>query len=203
MHRKVPSVLFAILIIFFIGGRANAVPTFVIDFETLLDYDNITNQYASQHVTFADAFALTAGYSLNEFDFPPHSGQNVAFSEESIMHIYFDAPVNEWQAYFTYAAPVTINALDESGVVIASLVSSLSENYVSSGNAPNELLSFELGSNLNRTFSSLEIIGGDPYGGSFVMDDMGYNVVPEPGTLLLLGTGIAGLGLAYKRKRRA
>ncbi len=44
----------------------------VVDFEGLNDLDPVSAQYAG--LTFTNATALTAGMSLNEFEFPPQLG---------------------------------------------------------------------------------------------------------------------------------
>jgi hypothetical protein len=49
----------------------------LIDFESLADLESVTNQFSSDGVVFANAVTLTAGVSLNEFDFPPSSGTKV------------------------------------------------------------------------------------------------------------------------------
>jgi hypothetical protein len=64
-----------------------------IDFESLSDSEIVTTQYAGVGVTFSNATALTAGISLNEFDFPPNSGVNVVYDEGGPMTISFDIPV--------------------------------------------------------------------------------------------------------------
>jgi hypothetical protein len=47
-----------------------------VDFEGLADSTSLTNQYAG--LLFTNASVVTAGLSLNEIEFPPRSGVNVA-----------------------------------------------------------------------------------------------------------------------------
>jgi hypothetical protein len=75
----------------------------VISFEGLSDSATLTNQFAG--LTFTNAIILTAGISLNEFDFPPHSGVNVAADLGGAMTITFAAPQQSVGGYFTYVHP--------------------------------------------------------------------------------------------------
>lgn len=88
-----------------IVGAANAT---VIDFESLSDGTSVDNTYAG--ITFSNAMVLSAGISLNEFEFPPFSGQNVAYDNGGAIRINFAAPITWLSAYFTYLMPVTMTA---------------------------------------------------------------------------------------------
>src|ERR1035437_10469801 len=81
-----------------------------IDFEGLPDSTILTNQYPG--VTFSNAVILTAGISLDEFEFPPHSGTNVASDNGGPMTIMFGSPVTSLSGYFTYAEPLSLAGFD-------------------------------------------------------------------------------------------
>ena len=68
------------------GGRVNAA-SITLDFEGLPDSTILTTQYPG--ITFTNAIILTAGISLNEFEFPPHSGMNVVSDIEELITIKF------------------------------------------------------------------------------------------------------------------
>src|ERR1700722_13497991 len=72
----------------------------LIDFEGLPDSTVVTNQYAG--LLFSNAVILTAGFSLNEFEFPPHSGVNVLSDNGGPISITFDGPVLSFSGFFTY-----------------------------------------------------------------------------------------------------
>ena len=84
-----------------------------IDFEGLADSTILTNQYPG--ITFTNAIILTAGISLNEFEFPPHSGVNVASDNNGPITIVFSSPVLSFSGYFTYVEPLTLDAFDSLG----------------------------------------------------------------------------------------
>ena len=169
----------------------------VITFDTLSDSDAITNQFPG--LTFSDAVILTSGVSLNEFEFPPFSGENVASDAGGPMTIDFAQPISDFGGYFTYSVPLVLKAFDSTNVFLGSASSLFSSNELLSGDvgsSPNELLQLALSS-----ISRVTITGGE-FGGSFTLDNLTYTqseAVPEPGTfgLVLLG------GLSWLRWRRA
>jgi hypothetical protein len=176
-----------------------AAGTTVIDFESLADGNVVTNQFPG--LTFTNTVALTAGISLNEIDFPPHSGVNVVSDIGGPISIAFSTPVLGFAAYFTYLEPLSLLAFDASNTQIASAFSLFSSNTATlgaPGSSPNELLQVSSLSGI----SSVSITG-DPAGGSFVMDDVTLTTappaVPEPGGLSLT---LAGVGLAALFFRR-
>jgi hypothetical protein len=64
------------MLIFILAGRAASAGSITLDFEGFPDSTILSTQYSG--LTFTNAIILTAGISLNEFEFPPHSGVNVA-----------------------------------------------------------------------------------------------------------------------------
>ena len=66
-----------------IGPSARAV---MIDLEGLSDSEVRAGQFLGLGVAWQNAIALRAGISLNEFDYPPHSGANVASDSGGGIH---------------------------------------------------------------------------------------------------------------------
>jgi hypothetical protein len=177
--------------------RADSV---TIDFENLIDSTLVGSAYASSGVIFTNAIIATAGTSLNEFDFPPHSGSNVVFDFGGPITLTFLTPVSSFSGFFTYASPLTLNGLGTSNQLLVTASSLFSTNFVSSGNQSNELIQL----NFPGGIDSVTIIG-DPGGLSFTLDDASFTTVaaapvPEPSSLLLLFTGIA-FALIIGRRR--
>lgn len=177
--------------------------TLVINFESFLDSDAITNQLPG--LTFTNTTVLTAGIGLNEIDFPPQSGTNLVFDSGGPITISFSFldPVAGFSAFFTYTQPLTILAFDALSNQVVSATSSYSNNTTSlgdPGSSPNEFLSVAFGGGI----SSVSITG-DLAGGSFVMDDVTLDVtssdpVPEPGSILLMLGGLGVLGVRRLRR---
>jgi murein DD-endopeptidase MepM/ murein hydrolase activator NlpD len=174
-------------------ARSTTAAPVTIDFDTLSDSDIISTQYPG--VTFSHTIALTAGISLNEFEFPPLSGATVASDLDGPIRVDFAQPVSDVSGHFTYAAPLTARAFNASNVLLGSVSSLFSMNEGLSGDigsTPNELLELAFDNIAYVIFS------GDPLGGSFTLDNLSYTpgtvaTVPEPGTITFLLLGLLGL----------
>jgi len=166
-----------------------------IDFEGFPDSTILTTQYPG--VLFSNAIILTAGISLNEFEFPPRSGSNVASDNGAPMSIDFSTPVSSFSGYFTYGEVITLNAYNAASVQVATATSAFSDNELLSGDIgsiPNEFLQVDFLGGISEV-----TITGDPAGGSFVMDDVAFaSGVPEPSSMFLFLTGVIGILLLRK-----
>jgi hypothetical protein len=170
-------------------GAVQTASATTFDFEGLTDGDTVTNQFAAQGVTISNGTILTAGVSLNEFELPPKSGSNVLSDSGSPLSFSFTIPVLSFGGLFTYLVPTTVSAFDAGSNLLGSVTSAFSSSLALSGDAgssPNELLQLAGIGNIARVD-----ITGDPAGGSFVVDDVQFSAIPEPGTLLLTGSILA------------
>ncbi len=186
-------------------GSGNLLADTVIDFEGLPDSTFLTTQYSSEGVTFSNAQILTAGISLNQFEFPPHSGVNVASDYLGPMSIFFTTPVSFVGGYFTYSVPLTLDAYGLSSNLLGAVSSPFSSNLALSGDpgsSPNEFLHLTSTSGISEL-----IITGAPAGSSFALDDLTFapkvsTTTPEPsGCWLTLSACVFILGLHAPRKR--
>lgn len=170
--------------------------TVVVDFEQFTDSEILSGQVPG--MIFSNAIVLTEGISLNEFEFPPYSGANVASDFGGPLGIEFLTPVFSVGGYFTYTEPFTLTAYDDLGNVVATAASLFSNNEAlsgDSGSSPNEFLMVEFPSGI-----SMVSLQGDPNGGSFTLDNLTVSDASEPNALAMVLTG-AGLLLAGLRRR--
>lgn len=168
----------------------------VINFDQLGDGEVVTSQFAAQGVLFENAIALTAGISLNEFEFPPRSYQNVMSDFGGPLYINFSSPQSQVSGFFTYIVSLTMQAFDASDNLVgtASSSSSCVTNMAISGTlgcAPSELLSVQAVGLIYR----LRVTGG-PDGESFVLDDLTFTArdggnVPEVSSFALVASGLS------------
>lgn len=175
-----------------------------IDFEGFPDGTILTNQYPG--VTFSNAIILTAGVSLNEFEFPPHSGVNVASDNGGLITVDFSTPIASFGGYFTYLEPLNVAAFDAGNNQVASAMSLFSNNLAclagppcsgDPGSSPNEFIRVSFTSGI----SSITITG-DPGGGSFTLDDATYtSTAPEPNPFLSVLIGTVALFILCSRKQ--
>jgi hypothetical protein len=190
MHRLLSSLPILTVVLLYLQPQARAGTVFI-DFESLNDSDLVTNQFPG--LTFSNTIVLSAGISLNEFEFPPHSGTNAVSDNGGPISIAFAIPILSFSGYFTYMEPLTLVGFDDLNNQVASAMSTVSSNDAllgDPGSSPNEFLQISAA----RGFSTVTITG-DPLGGSFVMDDIAYTgaSVPEPRSTFLFLSGAVTL----------
>ena len=174
-----------------------------LDFEGLTDLESVTSQFTG--LTFEKTVALVSGAvggSLNEIDFPPHSGVTVVADDSGAITITFDSPVASVSGFFTYSAALTLTAFDALLATVDTTTSAFGANTASGGDggsSPNELLSVDAVSGI----TSLKIETAD--GGSVVLDDLTFVplAVPEPRMLESLLCATAALLAVAARQRWA
>src|SRR5689334_8465629 len=105
----------------------------ILDFESLSDSTAVTTQFAG--MVFSNATVGTAGVSIDEFDFPPHSGTNVILDDGGPMAISFVSSVDGFGAYFTYLEPLILEAFDASHNLLGTVHSAFSNNTGTEGDA--------------------------------------------------------------------
>jgi hypothetical protein len=174
---------------------AAAVQGAILDFDGLNDLDPVGSSYAAQGVTFNNAVVLKAGMSLNDFEFPPRSGLNVASDDGGPISGAFSTPVSSLWGYFTYSVQITWHGFDASNTEVVSTSSLFLENFVGSGDPPNELLGLSFPGGI-YSFR----IDGDPQGGSFVMDDFGFTPIPEASSTAVVVAALGAFAL-FRRGR--
>jgi len=150
-----------------VPGSLDAANT-TVTFEGLPDSTVLATQYPG--LTFSNTIILSAGITLNEFEFPPHSGSNVASDNAGPITITFASPVESVSGYFTYSVPLTIQAFDASNNLLASAVSRFSSNEALSGVA-GRVAGEPLAVNASANIAKI-VITGAASGTSFTMDDM-------------------------------
>jgi hypothetical protein len=173
-----------------------ALPATVIDFDNLSDGDIVTLQFPG--LAFANTQVLTAGISLNEFEFPPRSGSNVVSDLGGPITIEFTSPILSFTGYFTYTVPLTLTAYNEADRQVATATSAFLNNLAclagppctgDPGSFPNELLQVGSSAGITRI-----VIKGALGGNSVVLDDVTFQAaiteVPEVGTGIAVQLGL-------------
>jgi len=178
------------LCLFCCFGAANAA-TF--NFEDVPDLTLVNEFYSAQGIHFTNAISLTAGFSLNEFDYPPSSGDVAIGDDFAPIEITFDNAVEDLSAYFTYGSQLTFTAFDTSGGFLGSFINLGFDNLGSS-----ELISLSFSG-----IGALKIAGD--IDGTFIMDDLSYSLsptstVPAPSVLFLMLSGLISLIFAKKKE---
>lgn len=146
-------------------------------FDALNDGDVLTKQLSG--LTFTNASILTSGFSLNELDFPAHSGKNVVSDSGGPITIAFSPAINSFSAYFTHSGTITIAPFSADGTALTSVKSPSKANTLATGDpgaTPNEQITASSATGIAKI-----VITGSPGGGSFSMDDLTAAVTPPSG----------------------
>jgi hypothetical protein len=168
MMRYVQCVLVLSLLVLF--SRPVVAQTGGKDFEGLNDNTPIT-QYAG--LSFANSTVVASGLSLNEFEFPPHSGHNVAFDDGGPMTITFNGGVSSFSGYFTHTTKLTLTGFDAANNPVVSKTTVSGNNMGlagETGSAPNELVELSFAGGISKV-----VISGAAGGSSFTLDDIDFN----------------------------
>jgi hypothetical protein len=170
-------------------------------FDGFSDGTRLTNQYGG--LSFINATVLKSGFSLNEFAFPPHSADGAVFDDGGPIDIRFSTNVQSVSGYFTYLEGLTLSAYDSNdhllAVASAAYFANLADGAGDPGSTANEQISVTSAGDL----ISRVVIRSSDEGGSLVLDDLtitsSVTDVPEPGTLLLM---LSGLAIVWRRQYR-
>jgi hypothetical protein len=170
-----------------------------LDFETLADLEIVTNQFPG--VTFSNTVALqsfnAANGSLFDYEFPPASGVTVVSNGDAnvlggSIVLDFTTPVTSVSGLFTYAGPLTLTAFDATLTQVAQALSALSDNTVSGGGSPNELIQLAFAGGIAELRIDIA-----PTDSTFTLDDLTFiplvaSAVPGPTSFGLVGAVVLG-----------
>ena len=167
----------------------------VIDFEGLPDRFRVTTEFPG--LVFTNAFTGPDGL-LNANQFPAFSGRaGVTNSVNPWLAVDFSTPMSSVGGYFTYSGDMTLSFYGAGNVLLGTVPSTYSANYVGSGNAPNEYLQFSSAAGITRMQASNAWL---------LLDNLTFTAaspVPEPASAMVnLILGGTGIGLTLRRRRR-
>jgi hypothetical protein len=170
----------------------------LLDFEGLGDLEAVDGFYPG--VTFRNAIAEIAGFTLNDAEFPPASGVTVAVPNNGQIIIEFDSQVTSFEGLFTHSAALTLRFFlgdDPVGAATSTFINNLAISG-DAGTTPNETIFFER----ELGFDSVHFVGG----GFYAVDDISFDAalveVPEPKNITMTGICMACILFCLHRRSR-
>ena len=145
--------------------------TTTVDFESLTEGSQAATQVSG--VTFTNAQVLQSQVSLNEAEFPPHSGNKVVCDVGGPMTVAFSRKVTSFSGFFTHSQGITVKAMS-GGSVVQQAASGI-DNRVGGAGSPNEQLTVAS----DNGFDSV-VITANSTGTSFTLDDMTTQALVAP-----------------------
>lgn len=183
--------------LFFLGIAALSASAGTLTFEGFDDLTILTNQYPG--AVFTNTVILKQFYSLNEGEFPPRSGDNVAsFLGGPVVIMSLAYNVAWVEAYITYDHEMQMTAYDSSFNQVDQDTSAFDNNTLVSGDpgsAPNEF--FRVAGN------NISIVIFSPTGstGLFTIDDVAFLPEPATWTLMLAAGGLLSVSRRFRRSK--